>query len=181
MFQAVSSAHPAFYLFKSVRWRLWTRLNILFYMFPSSLILIWNFRLGASHWINGIVDLEHAENFFKVSSKSAYSTMRELVFPGTVVARSCFRVSVFPCFRVFEARFLYFWSGCHHKDIFERWKSLVPLSFSKYTEVTLAPMEGRGALILRRFTLTLSILPRIAHTQIYWISRETYLWNVLPC
>ena len=99
------------------------------------------------------------KRFLRLIRPSIYSN--QFVFPGTVVAPLKLR-----CDKI-EARFLYFDPDVITKTFSNVVKSLVPLSFSKYTEITLAPMEGRGALILRRFTPTLSILPRIVHTQIY--------------
>ena len=44
--------------------------------------LHWNFRPCESNWTYRVVDLDRRKNFVKVSSKSAYSVMIYLIFPG---------------------------------------------------------------------------------------------------
>ena len=94
----------------------------------SSRFLHWNFRLDESNWVYRVVDLDRRKNFVKVSSKSVYSVMIYLVFPGTNIMVPRYSFPLWMLHRLCTIP----GPDVTPKNIFDRWKSLVPHHFQKY-------------------------------------------------
>ena len=93
----------------------------------SSRFLHWNFRLGESNWVYRVVDLDRRKNFVKVSSKSVYSVMIYLVFPGTNIMVPRYSFPLWMLHRLCTI----LGPDVTPKNIFDRWKIVGPSSFSK--------------------------------------------------
>lgn len=94
----------------------------------SSRFLHWNFRLGESNWVYRVVDLDRRKNFVKVSSKSVYSVMIYLVFPGTNIMVPRYSFPLWMLHRLCTI----LGPDVTPKNIFDRWKIVGPSSFSKH-------------------------------------------------
>lgn len=94
----------------------------------SSRFLHWNFRLGESNWVYRVVDLDRRKNFVKVSSKSVYSVMIYLVFPGTNIMVPRYSFPLWMLHRLCTI----LGPDVTPKNIFDRLKTLVPHHFQKY-------------------------------------------------